>query len=145
MVDLTTAEVIYENDRADDWDVFGLSPGGVWLAATRFDLEAGANSVVIVNPWGNVPAFSPVMLTSPNPGSPISALQFSQDGRILAAGFEDGWMALYSFQDGVLETTPLYSWQGHQGPVKMLELAADNRLLVSYSLDGYITLWGMLP
>lgn len=73
-------------------------------------------------------------------GSGLSqtAVAFSPNGRLLAAGGWDGQIRLYDFQKGVLVRAPL---SGHASWITSLTFSPDGKLLVSVGWDGTARLW----
>ena len=67
----------------------------------------------------------------------VWSLAFSPDGRLLAAGSEDGKMILWDTKTG----KSLASWNGHQGAVTTLAFSPDGSALASAGWDKSIRLW----
>ncbi|GAU07966.1 WD40 repeat domain-containing protein [Desulfoplanes formicivorans] len=70
--------------------------------------------------------------------SPVHAIAFSPDGRLLAAGSEDGIVRIWDMDQGTL----VHSFHGHGGTVGCLAWIDASRL-VSGGDDGRILVWGM--
>jgi WD40 repeat protein len=68
--------------------------------------------------------------------SRVSALAFSPDGNLLAAGYEDMRVVLYDAQTG----EPIRVLRGHTGGVYDVAFSPDGRLLASGAGDGTM-LW----
>lgn len=64
---------------------------------------------------------------------------FSPNGRILAAGAEDGRVLLFDVNTGKMRR----SLTGHRGPVHHLSFSDDGRLLASESSDGTGIIWDL--
>ena len=71
----------------------------------------------------------------------VQSIVFLRDGKILAAGQEDGLISLWD-----LETkSKILDLDGHRNKVNNLKVSHDGKLLASASDDGTIRLWGIPP
>jgi hypothetical protein len=84
-------------------------------------------------------AESPAGVNSRSPGGPeaVSALAFSADGTILAAGGNDSAIHLWDLLTGE-ELPPL---AGHSAPVRALVFTPDGKQLVSFDAEGLRLAW----
>jgi dipeptidyl aminopeptidase/acylaminoacyl peptidase len=78
-------------------------------------------------------------LTIPAPQTQLSCVNFSPDGRLLAAGGRDRTIYLWDAQTG----KQVRRWEGHHGDIDALAFAPDGRRLASGSLDTTILIWDM--
>jgi len=73
----------------------------------------------------------------------VTAVAFSNDGNLLAAGLDDG--TIYIFQ--TTDFKPVYHFQAHHHAdyegVLSLTFSPDNSILVSAGYDGTVKLWGV--
>ncbi|MGH7225101.1 MAG: WD40 repeat domain-containing protein, partial [Gemmataceae bacterium] len=79
-------------------------------------------------------------LLFPSTDEPCSAFRsvaVSRDGRLLAAGRDDGRIDLWNLGSRRL----IRRWRGHDKMVAALAFAADAKTLASHSWDGFIRLW----
>ena len=76
---------------------------------------------------------------SPNPslGSPVTAVAFSPDGRLLASASWDNTLRLWDAATGAAVRT----LEGHQDSVYAVAFSPDGRLLASASWDNTVRLW----
>ena len=74
-----------------------------------------------------------------HPKAGVNALAWSPDGRLLAAGFNDGTVKLWSMPEGAFKAT----LEGHKRAVRSLAFSPDGRMLASGSEDRTIRLWTM--
>ncbi len=71
-------------------------------------------------------------------GSPIDALAFSEDGKYLAFGTEDGGLTIYDLN---LRDTFYEDAGAHGSMITDLEFSKDNNLLATTSRDGTAKVW----
>ncbi len=71
-----------------------------------------------------------------HPG-PINAVTFSDDGRLLATGGNDGVVRIWDARDGKLMAT----LAGHSAKVTAIAIGSDNRNIVTSALDGTTRIW----
>jgi WD40 repeat protein len=67
----------------------------------------------------------------------VSALAFSADGRLLAAGLDEGAVAIWDVVSGEQRRGPV----GHDGRVMSVAFSPDGRMLATGSLDRTARLW----
>jgi WD40 repeat protein/serine/threonine protein kinase len=64
-------------------------------------------------------------------------LEFSPDGKTLAAGFQDGSVRLFAADTG----QELFDPEGHHGIITSLAVSPNGRRIASAGLDGSVCLW----
>jgi WD40 repeat protein len=73
----------------------------------------------------------------------VSAVAFSNDGALLAAGLDNG--AIYVFR--TVDFAPILHFQGHltsnYDGVLSLAFSPDNKILASGGYDGMVKIWGI--
>ena len=69
------------------------------------------------------------------------AVAITKDGRLLAAGSDDGMIRLYQLDTMEL----LRTLDHHTAPILDLVFSSDGKMLISSSEDGSIEIWGLLP
>src|SRR5262249_45325798 len=109
-----------------------LSPDGRWLA---FSGLGAANDVEVVL-WEVASGSVGQRFKGPQ-GYPAQALAFSPDGRLLAAGLNDGTVLLWDLAMG----RECKRYTGHRGAVKSLAFAPDGARLASGSADRTGLVW----
>jgi WD40 repeat protein len=108
------------------------------VASWESELAIGLNdrTLVRLSRWG-VEINKPLKILWVKEGrSRVSALAFSPDGNLLAAGYEDMRVVLYDAQTG----EPIRVLRGHTGGVYDVAFSPDGRLLASGAGDGTM-LW----
>lgn len=75
----------------------------------------------------------------PQPMGRVSALRFSADGKLLAAGRDDGTVEIFD----VIKRTRIWSAWRHDRVVGSLAFAPDNTRLVSAGDDAYAIVWSI--
>jgi WD40 repeat protein len=119
---------VFALDLAPDGRVAAV---GGWMGAKPGDLSMGQILLVTI-PEGRL------ITTLKHASSPVYALAFSPDGRLLASGSEDGVVRIWNVEQGLL----VHSFSGHEGIVRSLAWI-DSRRLVSGGGDGRIVAWGL--
>jgi WD40 repeat protein len=102
---------------------------------------AGDNLAVAVNSPTQYGAYSVALLSSHGRtihleghfNQKISALAFSRDGHLLAAGSSDGKIRVWDLE----AETELYNFQSLAGIVRCLAISPDNQVVISGSEGGY--------
>lgn len=69
--------------------------------------------------------------------SPVTTLQFSPNGKILAVGYANGLVKLWDSANG----SALATLTGHRDAVRGLAFSPDNRLLITGGLDSTLRFW----
>jgi len=71
-----------------------------------------------------------------------AAVSFSNDGRLVAVGYYDGWVRLWDWQTG----RKIAEFQKHDGQVPTVAFSADDTLLASGGQnDEYVVLYSVAP
>jgi len=70
----------------------------------------------------------------------IFSLALSPDDSVLAVGYQDGSVRLWSMDNGEQLTV----LEGHEGRVMSLAFSPDGTLLASGGTDGTVRLWGVV-
>src|SRR5438046_8577863 len=68
---------------------------------------------------------------------PLLSVAFSPDSKLVAAGQDDGRIALWDAATARL----VRSWAAHEGAVQSLAFARDGKQLASGGRDGNVRLW----
>jgi len=102
-----------------------ISRTGRYLA-----FESGASSVELLDVRGGGRQYLR------GPGAAVDSIDFSPDESYLAAGLEDGTIALWN-----LETHQLSALRGQSAAVMVLSFSRDGRWLLSASIDRTIRFW----
>lgn len=71
----------------------------------------------------------------------ITSIAFSPDGKLIAAGDENGALEIVRVEDGSL----IASLPGHSGMVSGVAFSPDGSLIITSSGDGTVFLWGLTP
>ncbi|MDM8536712.1 hypothetical protein QUF70_08165 [Desulfobacterales bacterium HSG17] len=71
--------------------------------------------------------------------SPVSAIECSPDGKIIASGSYDNTIKLWNIEQG----RELKTLSGHLGSIRSLSFSPDGRFLASGSYDNTIKLWSI--
>ena len=79
------------------------------------------------------------------PGNPANfganGVAFSPDGKLLAAGYGDGYVRLWNPATGQAIGSPLLADSGPQPGVSGVAFSPDGKLLATAGGDGYVRLW----
>jgi WD40 repeat protein len=127
--DLATGEEIRRfGDRADNHAIL-FSPDGQTLATL------GGNRIRLWDPHTSKER-GQVFIDVPDG---FTAMDFSPDGRLLAAGTDQGAIRLWD----VDTRRELAHFAGHRGWVAALQFSPDGRVLLSGGADGGLLVWGM--
>lgn len=90
-----------------------------------------------------VPTGKLLMTFSGQQQGPVTALAFSQDGSLLAAGGADGTIVVgcVSLKGGIAHVTCIQQVTGGFGPIEALTFSPQPNTLASASADGTVKLW----
>lgn len=108
------------------------APGGRALAVGLIDPGRGVNNKVLMLDTTT----GDRLFALPTQKKPITALQFSDDGRYLAAGF-NGMVQLWDLQTHEL----IRSFTGFERPLTCLAFSPDGMRLAAGTHDGHVWLW----
>jgi WD40 repeat protein len=128
--DLTGRTVLYQRTVTNGKGGLDFSPDGRKLAALGC-CEPGSTIKV----WA---ARSGKELFNPRVDGHALSIAFSPDGRLLAAGTEDGKVVLWDARDGSPVGAPI---EVATGGVETISFSPDGRLFAVSSADGTATLW----
>jgi WD40 repeat protein len=106
-----------------------LSPGGDLSAVI-----AGFSVQLLRIPSGS---FVAALTASSRPNVHLQVVQFSPDGKVLAAGDEGG--LVWAWQVGTRKQ--LFVMEGHKKDISGLVFSVDGQVLVSLSQDGGVRFW----
>jgi WD40 repeat protein len=118
-------------NEADDLRVAAFSPDLKTLAAATWDKDRS----LLFNLWDTATGIEADNLKRCD--SHVCSLAYSPDGKILAAGREDGAIKLWDPASGM----ELARLKGHSARVWSLAFSADSTMLVSGSEDKTIKTW----
>jgi hypothetical protein len=108
--------------------------GELDLAAAAAAADANAESRV--NPVASTAA------QTVNLGAPAGALAYSRDGRLVAAGTDDGRMHVWSAGGAAPGTGPR-RFEGHRSAIAAVGFDRDGERVVAVAQDGSIRLWDL--
>jgi WD40 repeat protein len=112
--------------------IYGLkwSPDGKTLAVAGYDRD-----ILLMDAYsGNVLHRLPGM-----DGSSVFALAWSANGKLLAGGYWDGTVRLWTLNSNPPHAS--FDLIGHAGHVESLSFSHDGLLLASRSVDDYVRVW----
>ncbi|KAJ3552698.1 hypothetical protein NM688_g4017 [Phlebia brevispora] len=132
VAEINGVEAIRSNQR-----VFELQPKFTPSAVAASGSVVADQKVRLYN-WDGK-ALKEVAVLDSNKGA-ISALAFSPDGSLLAAGDSSGKVILYDAKERKLITS---RWTFHSGRVHSLAWTADGRHCASGSLDTHVYIWSV--
>ncbi|KAJ7247874.1 WD40-repeat-containing domain protein [Mycena haematopus] len=98
----------------------------------------GEDQKVRLHEWSGT-ALKEVALLEGNKGV-ISALEFSPDGKLLAAGDSSGRIALFDVKEKKLITA---RWSFHSARINSLKWTSDSKHCASGSLDTHVYIWSV--
>jgi WD40 repeat protein len=119
----------------DNWSL-ALSEDGQWIAAGGWAGQDGLNRQNKVIVWELATGKVKYEWTDPNMVGAVSALAFSPDGKLVAAGGpNDGSIRVWDMQTGKLK----HLLSGHE--ISWLTFSPDGKTLASAGMDGKVILW----
>ena len=106
-----------------------LASGGNDKTIRLWDLATGEQKLLLSDPqWYQIRSGSSGFVTQ---------LSFSQDGRILASGIDEGVIYLWDIDTG----EQIKILKGHTGYIRKLTFTKEMKTLMSHSSDGTVLLW----
>jgi WD40 repeat protein/serine/threonine protein kinase len=118
-----------------------FSPDDKTLAAANFMTMQGTGRI---DAWG-VSSGKPLFSLGEGLGMLVSTLDFSPDGRQLAAGYSDNNARVWDISEMQPQAQPLFVLRGHSDSVWSLAYSPDGTRLATASLDHLAKLWDMTP
>lgn len=120
-----------------------ISPDSRFVASKERDREKGGEPLTIrLVETGEVVCRLPF-----DSGSPLSAVTFAPDGRMIAVGgigyMADGSTTIYVFD--ITTGKELRTIRGHTGAVSVLAFSPDGKRLATGSTDTTVLIWDLKP
>jgi energy-coupling factor transporter ATP-binding protein EcfA2 len=121
----TSRQIVQSDERFND---IALSPGGMVLAAS-----SRSGMIVLIRPtqpgkWDTIPG--PAQ-------NPVISLDFSGDGKYLAAGDQRGNVRLFETDNW----TQTHSLRGSSARIETVKFSPNSKFLASSSYDGKVLMW----
>ncbi|KAJ7269722.1 WD40-repeat-containing domain protein [Mycena rebaudengoi] len=136
VVEATGVEAIRSNQKVAQLTT-KFTPSAVGTTGTLVAIGAEDQKVRLYE-W-NGTAFKELGLLEGNKGV-VSALEFSPDGALLAAGDSSGRVALFDVKEQKLVTS---RWSFHSARINALAWTSDSKHCASGSLDTHVYIWSV--
>jgi WD40 repeat protein len=145
VMNLVSGEIVHDQPSFMVADTLAITNGGAWAASALYLPDQAAVRLALHSLPGLALSEenSRVLLAAAGAEERVTALRFSPDGSLLAAGFANGKLVILAVDGSQLVEVPDAVWEAHADLITELAFSSDGALLATYGQDGFVQIFGI--